>query len=58
MIVQGQNDSAFGATEARIASMLKKDIDSVRFGIEVDSLDGPRPFQDEQLREQIDVAHG
>jgi hypothetical protein len=39
MIVQGQNDSAFGAMEARIASMMKKDMDGIRFGIEVDSLD-------------------
>ena len=43
MIVQRQNDTAFGAPKPRIASMAKKDIDGLCLGIEVHKVDRPRP---------------
>jgi hypothetical protein len=58
VIVQRQNDTAFGAPKTSIPSVAQKDVDTLGLRMQTNGLDHPGPRQREQLHEDIDVAHG
>jgi len=58
MIVQRQDRATYGTAEPGILSVANKDANAFPLTIEDHLLDRPRPFEREQFREDVDVAHG